>query len=304
MRPFIEPFMSSSASNLRGIALMVLATGVFVTNDTFMKLATEGLPPLQVLLLRGVSATIWCVPLLFITGAIKQINFFWDKWVVLRSVVETAAVCLFVICLANMPIADITALGQLAPMMMLLGLALFFRESVGLNRVLLIGVGFAGAVLVAQPGGEGFTIFAVLGFVQAALTGLRDVMLRKVPKAAPSLIVAFSAIIIVMIGAGGAHLTFEKWVMPETRHLWLLAGAGFFLMCGHISISAAYRTGDAGVVAPFYYTFAVWAVISGLLVFNTVPNPLAFAGIFLILASGVTVAILDERKRRRLAALA
>ena len=50
--------MHPSTSNLRGIALMVLATGVFVTNDTFMKLATEGLPPLQVLFLRGVSATI------------------------------------------------------------------------------------------------------------------------------------------------------------------------------------------------------------------------------------------------------
>jgi drug/metabolite transporter (DMT)-like permease len=296
--------MHPSTSNLRGIALMVLATGVFVTNDTFMKLATEGLPPLQVLFLRGVSATIWCTPLLFITGAIKQIRFFADRWVVLRSVVETSSVCLFVICLANMPIADITALGQLAPMMMLLGLALFFREPIGLNRLLLIGAGFAGAVLVAQPGGSGFTIFAVLGFVQAALTGLRDVVLRKVPPAAPSLIVAFSAIIIVMIGAGGAHLTFERWVMPEGRHLLLLLGAGLFLMIGHISISAAYRTGDPGVVAPFYYMFAVWAVISGVVVFNTVPNTLAFVGIALILASGITVALLDERKRRKLQVLA
>ncbi len=296
--------MSASTSNLRGVALMVLATGVFVTNDTFMKLATEGLPPLQVLFLRGVSATIWCVPLLFITGAIKQIRFFADKWVVLRSVVETIAVCLFVVCLANMPIADITALGQLAPMMMLLGLALFFREKLALNRLLLIGVGFAGAVLVAQPGGEGFTIFAVLGFVQAVVTGLRDVVLRKVPPAAPSMIVAFSAIIIVMIGAGGAHLTFETWVMPGGRHLLLLAGSGLFLMIGHIAISAAYRAGEPGVVAPFYYMFAVWAVISGLIVFNTVPNTLAFVGIAMILGSGVTVALLDERKRRKLQVLA
>lgn len=292
--------MSTSTNNLRGIALMVLATGVFVANDTFMKLATEGLPPLQVLFMRGVSATIWCTPLLFITGAIRDIRFFADKWVVLRSVVETSSVCLFVICLANMPIADITALGQLAPMMMLLGLALFFRERIALNRLLLIGVGFIGAVLVAQPGSEGVSIFAILGIIQAALTGLRDTVLRKVPPAAPSLILAFSAIIIVMIGAGTAHLTFEKWVMPENRHVLLLAGSGLFLMIGHIAISAAYRIGEAGVVAPFYYMFAIWAVISGLLVFNTVPNPLAFAGIALILGSGVTVALLDERMRRKL----
>ncbi len=135
---------------------MVLATGVFVDQRHDDEARDRGAAALEVLFLRGVSATIWCVPLLFITGAIKQIRFFTDRWVVLRSVVETSSVCLFVVCLANMPIADITALGQLAPMMMLLGLTLFFREPIGLNRLLLIGVGFAGAVLVAQPGGIGF----------------------------------------------------------------------------------------------------------------------------------------------------
>lgn len=296
--------MSTSLNNLRGIALMVMATGVFVTNDTFMKLATEGLPPLQVLFMRGVSATIWCVPLLFLTGAIRDIRYFNDKWVVLRSVVETAAVTLFIICLANMPIADITALGQLAPMMMLLALAVFFGERVGLNRFVLIGIGFVGAVLVAQPGAAGFSIFAVLGFAQALLTGMRDVVLRRVPAAVPSLIVAFSAIIIVMVGAGAAHFTFEEWQVPEMRHVLLLGGAGLFLMIGHTAISMAYRTGEAGVVAPFYYTFAIWAVLSGILVFGTVPNPLAMAGIALILGSGVTVAVIDERKRRKLQVLA
>ncbi|MEO6014642.1 MAG: DMT family transporter [Devosia sp.] len=296
--------MFPQSANLRGIALMVLATGVFVINDTFMKLATEGLPPFQVLFMRGVSATIWCVPLLFITGAVKQIRFFWDRWVVLRSVVETSSVCLFILCLANMPIADITALGQLAPMMMLLGLAMFFREPIKAGRLALIALGFVGAVLVAQPSVSGISIFAVLGFAQAALSGLRDVVLRKVPPATPSLIVAFSAIIIVMTGAGMAHLRFERWVMPEGRHLLLLAGSGLFLMIGHLAISMAYRIGSPGVVAPFYYMFAVWAVISGLLVFNTVPNPVAFMGIGLILVSGITVALLDERKRRQLAVLA
>jgi drug/metabolite transporter (DMT)-like permease len=295
--------MSTSSNNLRGIALMVLATGMFVANDTFMKMTTEVLPPLQVLFIRGVTATIWCVPLLFVTGIIRDIRHFTNPWIVLRSVVETAAVCLFVVSLANMPIADITSLGQLAPMMMLLFLSLFFRERVGLNRLLLIGVGFAGAILVAQPGGEGFSIFAVLGFFQALLTGIRDTLLRKVPPAAPSMILAFSAIVIVMIGAGAAHLTFETWVAPEGGHILLLVGSGLFLMIAHISITAAYRMGEAGVIAPFYYTAAIWAVVSGYFVFSTLPNTLALAGIALILVSGVTVAILDERKRRRLVPL-
>lgn len=296
--------MSTSSSNLRGIALMVFATGVFVINDTFMKLATEGLPPFQVLFMRGVSASLWCLPLLFLSGAIKSLALLTNRWVLLRSVVETGSVCLFILCLANMPIADITALGQLAPMLMLLGLAVFFGERIGINRMLLIALGFVGAVLVAQPGASGFSIFAVLGFMQAALTGLRDVVLRRVPPHVPSLILAFSALIVVTAGSGTVHLVFEHWQMPELKHVLLLGGAGLFLMVGHVALSIAYRIGAPGVVAPFYYMFAVWAVISGVVVFHTTPNPLAIAGIVLILGSGVTVALLDERKRRQLTVLA
>ena len=82
------------------------------------------------------------------------------------------------------------------------------------------------------------------------------------------------------------------------RHVWLLAGSGFFLTFGHLFIFMSYRTGATGVVAPFYYMFAVWAVISGLIVFKQLPDVLSLIGIGLILLSGVVVALLDERKRR------
>jgi drug/metabolite transporter (DMT)-like permease len=52
------------------------------------------------------------------------------------------------------------------------------------------------------------------------------------------------------------------------------------------------------VVAPFYYCFTVWAVISGLLVFGQFPNALAVVGILLVVASGLTIVLLDGRRRR------
>ena len=62
---------------------------------------------------------------------------------------------------------------------------------------------------------------------------------------------------------------------PGAQHLLLLAGAGLFLIFGHFFIFMAYRVGPTSVVAPFYYTFTVWAVISGLVVFRQFPNALA-----------------------------
>jgi drug/metabolite transporter (DMT)-like permease len=86
--------------------------------------------------------------------------------------------------------------------------------------------------------------------------------------------------------------------MPQPHHLLLMAAAGFFLIFGHFFIFMAYRVGPSGVVAPFYYCFTVWAVISGLLVFDQLPNTLAICGILLVVASGLIIVSLDERRRR------
>ena len=86
--------------------------------------------------------------------------------------------------------------------------------------------------------------------------------------------------------------------MPTPRHLLLLAGSGLFLSLGHLFIFLSYRNAATSAVAPFYYLFSVWAVLSGFFVFGTFPNALALCGIGLIVASGITVVFLDRRRRR------
>jgi drug/metabolite transporter (DMT)-like permease len=285
-------------SNLRGIALMIAATCVFVINDTFLKLATEGLPAFQVLFMRGIAASLWCVPLVILTGNGRAIGQVADKWVLARNSMELLAVLCFIVALKNMPIADITALGQISPMLLLIGTGLIYGERIGAPRMALIGVGFLGAIMVAQPSGAGVSPYALLGFGLAIGSALRDIVGRKVAANIPGPVVALSAILVVMLGALAAHLLFEQWVMPETRHLLYLLGSGFFLTIGHLCIFLAYRHAATGAVAPFLYMFTVWAVISGLMVFGTFPNALAVGGIALILGSGVIIVLLDERRRR------
>ncbi len=74
--------------------------------------------------------------------------------------------------------------------------------------------------------------------------------------------------------------------------------AGFFLMCGHSFVFLAYRMAPARVVAPFSYTFMLWAGLSGVLVFSEVPNALAIGGMVLILLAGLAVILLEGRTRR------
>ncbi|HEY0919675.1 DMT family transporter [Devosia sp.] len=285
-------------SNLRGIALMIAASAAFVVCDTFLKLSTEGLPPFQVLFIRGLVATLWSLPLVILTGNLRAVGQVADKWVLARNGMELLAVLCFIVALANMPIADVTALGQTAPMLLLLGVAFVYGERIGAVRMGLIAIGFLGAMLVAQPGEAGISVYALLGFAMAAATALREMVGRKVPGHVPGPVVALGAILVVMVGGLVAHLLFERWVVPQWQHLLFLSASGFFLTIGHLCIFLAYRYGATSAVAPFFYMFTIWAVISGVVVFGTVPDALALTGIALILVSGVAVVLLDERRRR------
>jgi drug/metabolite transporter (DMT)-like permease len=285
-------------TTIRGPLFMIVATGSYLVNDTMMKLATAGLPSYEVLFLRGAAATLWGIPLLLLLGQGKQIPLILDRRVLQRNLLELAAILCYVVALANMQIADSTALGQITPLLMLVGSSILFGDRIGGHRMALIGIGFIGALMVAQPTMEGISVYALLALGNAALSAARDLAGRRVPAEVPGMIVAISAVVVVLIGAGAAHLVSERWVTPEMRHLVLMAGAGFFLIFGHFFIFMAYRVGPTSAVAPFYYCFTVWAVISGLLVFGQFPNALAVCGILLVVGSGLTIVTLDQRKRR------
>jgi len=282
----------------RGPIFMLTATCSYVINDTMMKLATEGLPPYEVLFLRGVAAFLLGMPMLVMLGYRTQMHLLFEPRVLTRNLFELVAILCYVVALANMPIGDASALGQITPLLVLLGVSILFGEKIGGVRMALICLGFAGALMVAQPTMQGISPYALLALANAVFCAARDIAGRRVAGHIPGMIVAMSAVVVVLAGAGVMHVSTEEWVAPGPHHLLLLLGAGFFLIFGHFFIFMAYRIGPTGAVAPFYYTFTLWAVISGLIVFGELPNVLALCGIALVVASGLTIVLLDERRRR------
>lgn len=222
-------------SNLRGIISMLLATGSFVANDTCMKLAMADAPPLQVLVMRGVAACLWCLPLLIILGQAKHLPRVLNFWVVARCLSEVVAILCFIFALQHMPIADVTALFQISPFLVLVGVRIIWGDRIGPLRMGLIGLGILGAIMVAQPGSSAASPFAIFGFATAVGAAGRDLISRQVPSDIPALIVAFATLLIVMLFALAGSVTFETMVTPTLRHGGLMMIAGFFLMCGHFS---------------------------------------------------------------------
>jgi drug/metabolite transporter (DMT)-like permease len=288
-------------SNLTGIASMLAGTGSFVICDSFMKLVTADLPPFEVLFLRGVAATIACGALVAVLGDWRVVSSALHPRALLRAAGETLSVLCYIVALARMPIADLIAILQTAPLILILAVAFLLRERVGAARVALALIGFAGAFLVAQPGSAGISPATLLAFSSAVLIAARDLIGRDVPARIPVMVVTFATNVMVMAVAAAMSLGFESWQAPRDWHLVFLGFAGLFVTFGHVGLLLAYRLGRTAAVAPFFYSFALWAVLSGLFVFGALPNALALAGIALIVGSGVAIVLLDQRRGQEIA---
>jgi len=107
------------------------------------------------------------------------------------------------------------------------------------------------------------------------LIAARDLLGRDVPARIPVMVVTFVSNAMVMVVAGLMSPGLESWRPPAEWHSAFLGFAGVFVTLGHGGLLLAYRLGRTAAVAPFFYSFALWAVLSGIVVFGALPNALA-----------------------------
>ena len=281
-------------SNLRGIGFMLAGAGTFVLNDSFMKMVLADLPPYEVLVLRGISGTMCAVGLLSAMGDLKKLPQALNKWVFLRGLLEVGAILTYILALAHAAIGDVTAIFQITPLLVILGMIFIHRENANMPLLVLVALGFAGALLVAQPGAGTTSPYILFAFCTAMFASVRDLAGRRVTTAIPALAASFMTIVMVMAGAAIVGLATEHWIMPSSKHLVLMAAAGFFMMLGHMFTFLAYRNASAQAVAPFYYAFMIWAVALGYALFGDIPNTMSMSGMLLILASGLGIIYLER----------
>lgn len=289
--------MPAHASNLRGIIFMVLASGCFTINNALLKLAVVNLPPLESLFLRALAGIILGVPVLLLTTPRGSLRHVLDPRVLARNVVECAAAIAFVFAVANAPLADITALLQLTPMLVLLGAVVLFGDRVGGLTASLIVLALIGALLVAQPGASGLQPYVLFGLASAALSAARDLIGRRVAAGVPALAVAVGLSVVCVVVIGCLMLVFERWVTPSLPQLLLISGASAFMTLAQLLLFLSFRVAETRAVVPFFYTGTLWALLIGAVVFGTLPNTVAAVGIGLIALSGVLVLLLDQRRK-------
>ena len=288
-----------SHNNMRGAALMTASMAGYTFNDICIKLLAGEVPLFQAVFLRGIFASLFIFLLARHLGALK-FDLPRRDWglIALRTLGEVGATYFFLMALFNMPIANVTAILQALPLTVALGAALFLGEPLGWRRLGAILVGFAGVMLIVQPGGAGFSGWSLYALVAICFITLRDLSSRRLSPGTPSLTVSLVAAMAICASAGLAATT-EPWAPMGAREWGLLVLAAGFILMGYLASVAVMRVGEIGFVAPFRYTGLLWALLLGWLIFGDWPDALTLVGAGIVVAMGIYTLIRERQLARR-----
>lgn len=285
------------AENIRGSILMMLAMAGFGINDIVTKYISSSLDIGQMTLIRGIFAIIFIWVLAKLTGKLRPVRTAFQPLLMLRGVAEVLATLTFLMALYNIPIANTTAVLQALPLTVTLGAALFFGESIGWRRMLAIGAGFIGVLLIVRPGMEGFSIYSISVLGTVFFAAIRDLATRNVSENIPSLFIALiPAVLVTLMGA--ALTLYQGWKEVDLVTVGWLAFAAAFIVIGYSCIAASMRVGDISFTVPFRYTILLYAIFAGIIFFDEIPDTLTIIGSTIIVGSGLYT-VHRERLRHR-----
>lgn len=268
--------------------LMLLASLFLIANDTGMKALSEVMPTGSTIILRNSIGALALFVFIAMNRELRQLPAIFGWAAVLRTLLDSLLTMLFLVALAHMPIANLTAIVQSLPVVVAAMAVFTLKEKLSALRLFTILAGFAGVLLIVQPGSESFNLYSLLGVVVVFLGAARDILTRYVPGHVPGSVIAFGN----LVGAGLASLALA-WnegglTLPPDAASWFIGtSSGLCVALGLIVLIKSLRLAPMSVTAPFRYSVVVYSIISGWIFFDDVPNALAWAGMGLIVLAGL-----------------
>jgi drug/metabolite transporter (DMT)-like permease len=292
---------------LLGIALMLAFCVLAPLLDVAAKLAAEGGVPVgQITTARFIVQGALMLPVVLIMRLSWVVSRRIAIMVTLRAIWLILSTYSFVSGIAVMPLADALAIAFIEPFILLILGAYLFGDQVGPRRIGACVVGFCGALLVIQPSiaifgwvalwplGTAFFFAFYMLTTRAISAHIHPVTMQMHTS------LAGAAICIPLLWAfNGSGIPDLDAVMPQGI-LWLwLIGVGFWAAVSHICMTYALKFAPSATIAPLHYFEIVIAVALGYAIFSDFPNTMTWAGIAVIVASGLYL-IHRERINARL----
>lgn len=280
---------------------MVLGSFLFATMAVGIKFASHSFATFELIFYRGLVSVIFMGIVVRASGVPLKTPV--PMMHLSRSAIGVLSLASWFYAIAELPLATAMTLNYMSGVWVaafVVGGALLYGNPSRQGPLLAtVAMGFAGVVMALRPTMEQDQLFAgVIGLLSgmgAALAYMQVTALGKVGEPEVRTVFYFSlgTALVGLVGIGFSGLT--PWQDVSWEDAAWVVPIGILASLGQWCMTRAYRKGSTLVVATMQYSGIVFACIYSLIVFGDVIAPMGWAGIAVIVASGILATILRTR---------
>ena len=308
----------SDAAN--GAIVLVFGLFLFSIQDVIIKYFSGAYSVRQIVFVRGCVAVLLLLLVLHLMRGRIPLHSKRPLLLWLRSLLGFLSYLFYYLAVAAMPLAEVVSITFTMPLFVTAMSALLLREHVGLRRWIAVAIGFVGVTIILSPSGAFNPLAVVFAFVAAITYASMTVMTRFLGNHDHPMTMAFNAIVVFTLASGAltlllftgllsidsshpslAFLT-RDWVLPAQIDGILMVSLGFIAAIGFYCLSRAYVIAEASAIAPFEFTYILWAVIFGYLFWQEAPEPTTFIGVGILISSSLYIWYRERSLAKRHAA--
>ena len=255
---------------------------------------------LMVILIKYLSDTVNIYSILFYRGFFGFIfvlflfikidfNILYTKKIhlhLIRSIINALALYFWFTSLTMSSLADVSAIGNSAPIFTTLLAILFMKEKIILSRILAIFLGFLGVIIILNPSFDYFKIGHYYALIAAILWGFLVVFLKNLSRTENFISVIFYFQLFLFLSFG---ILFYEYIEIQTNlnFIFILLLA-LFGNLSQIFYFQALKLRDISYISPFEYLRFIFLTLFGIIFFYEYPNIKTYIG-SLTIFSGIIV---------------
>ena len=304
--------------NTKGIFFIMTGMAFFSIQDSLIKYIYEDVALFELYFGRTLIQSIILLSFVLLTKKTIILKTYYPVLTLVRVVCFFFGFSFFYISLTFMTLAMTSALFFSCPFFMSMFAKFFLKEKIGIRRWSAIFVGFIGVLIVLNPSLEKFNFFK-LAPVACALCYATSMTITKYTSSKDSIytqmtwlyiFAIFASIIIFLVSGDGKFNNFSDSTMQFIFREWFTNPAEawpYVLIMGIVAsisffcVFSAYSIASPSIVSLFEYSYIVWAMLAGYILFETVPVPRTFIGAAIIIGAGFYIYYREKIKGQMIA---
>ncbi|HRL20130.1 DMT family transporter [Alcaligenes sp. SDU_A2] len=266
---------------------MLVACAMFAIMGACVKVSADaGASMPQIVLFRGLPSVL----LLYFWAKAGRRPIAPKSWKlhIRRNVSGVTSMWLGFFALAYLPLSTAVSLNYTAPLFIAVWMLAWGGTQRDPIRILAVLLGFLGVVGVLRPSiSEEQWFAAMLGLSAGALAAVAMMQVRALGRSGEPewrTVLIFSCFVVASSLVG---LLLDGWRDLDWRAWLALLGVGLAGLFGQLTMTRAFGLGSALLTAALQYTTIIFAALIGIVFWGDLPDWLAWAGMALIIGSGL-----------------